>query len=139
MIIVFVCTGNSCRSQMAEGLANSIMGSNFIIKSCGFIPEKINRYAIDVMSEIGVDISHQESSMIDKSMIDMADMVVTLCGDAQGRCLSMIESKTHIHWPINDPAKFEGQEDEIRIEFRSARDQIRSNINKLKETIRDKE
>ena len=135
MTIIFICTGNSCRSQIAEGFSKNLFGSNFIIQSCGFRPETINQFAIDVMSEVGIDISEQSSKMIDEDLISGADIVITLCGDALDRCYNLISSKQHIHWQIPDPAKVTGSDDEVREEFRVVRDLIKSNIIELKKKI----
>ena len=90
MTIIFICTGNSCRSQIAEGFAKDIFGDNFIIKSCGFKPEPINKFAIGTMNVIGIDISKQSSKIDDEDLISGADIIITLCGDALDRCYGMI-------------------------------------------------
>ena len=87
------------------------------------------------MSEVGIDISGQSSKMIDEDLISGADIVITLCGDALDRCYNLISSKQHIHWPIPDPAKVTGSDDEVREEFRVVRDLIKSNIIELNKKI----
>ena len=135
MTIIFICTGNSCRSQIAEGFAKNLFGNSFIIQSYGFRPEAINQFAIEVMNEVGIDISGQSSKMIDEELIGTADIVITLCGDALDRCYNMSSSKQHIHWPIPDPAKVTGSDDVVREDFRVVRDLIKKYIIELNKKI----
>ena len=136
MTIIFIYTGNSCRSQIAEGFCKNLFVNNCIIESCGFRPETINQFAIDVMNEVGIDISEQSSKMIDEDLISSADIVITLCGDALDRCYNLTRSKQHIHWPIPDPAKVTGTDDVVREEFRVVRDLIKTNIIEMKKKIK---
>lgn len=84
--IVFICTGNSCRSQMAEGFARHLGGDGWEVHSFGLEPKGVHPLAIEVMREVGVDISGQSSKGIDEGLLRSADLVVTLCGDAEERC-----------------------------------------------------
>ena len=126
--ILFLCTRNSCRSQMAEGFAKKILPKNMEIFSAGLEPKGVHPMAIKVMQEIGVDISHQKSKNISEIPIDKIDLVVTLCGDAAERCPIFPGKVERIHWEIEDPAKDQGSDKEIIIVFRKVRDNIKSNI-----------
>ena len=126
--ILFLCTGNSCRSQMAEGFAKKMLPKNMEIFSAGLEPKGVHPIAVKVMQEIGVDISHQKSKNISEIPIDEISIVVTLCGDAAERCPVFPGKVERIHWEIEDPAKAQGSEEEIAIVFRKVRDKIRSHI-----------
>ena len=126
--ILFLCTGNSCRSQMAEGFAKKILPKNMEIFSAGIEPKRIHPMAVKVMQEIGVDISHQKSKNISEIPLDKIDIVITLCGDAAERCPIFPGKVERIHWEIEDPAKAQGSDKEIAIVFRKVRDIIKSYI-----------
>jgi len=123
--ILFLCTGNSCRSQMAEGFARKILSKNMEIFSAGLEPKGVHPMAIKVMQEIGVDISHQKSKNISEIPIDKIDLVVTLCGDAAERCPVFPGKVKKIHWEIENPAKAQGSEEEIAKVFPRVRDKIK--------------
>ena len=124
--ILFLCTGNSCRSQMAEGFAKKMLPKNMEIFSAGLEPKGIHPMAIKVMQEVGIDISKQESKNISEIPIDKIDLVVTLCGDAAERCPIFPGKVERIHWELEDPAKAQGSDKEIAIVFRKVRDKIKS-------------
>lgn len=126
--IYFLCTGNSCRSQMAEGLAQQLLGPEWHIASAGVETHGLNARAVVVMNEVGIDISHQYSKLIDVDYLDHCDLVVTLCGDARDRCPITPPSVKKLHWPLPDPAQTEGTEEEQLTVFRSVRDQIKWRI-----------
>ena len=126
--ILFLCTRNSCRSQMAEGFAKKMLPKNMEIFSAGLEPKGVHPMAVKVMQEIGVDISHQKSKNISEIPIDKIDLVVTLCGDAAERCPIFPGKVERIHWEIEDPAKDQGSDKEIVIAFRKVRNNIKSNI-----------
>ena len=126
--ILFLCTRNSCRSQMAEGFAKKMLSKNMEIFSAGLEPKGVHLMAIKVMQEIGVDISHQKSKNISEVPIDKIDLVVTLCGDAAERCPIFPGKVERIHWEIEDPAKYQGSDKKIIIAFRKVRNNIKSNI-----------
>ena len=126
--ILFVCTRNSCRSQMAEVFAKKMLPKNMVIFSAGLEPKGVHPMAIKVMQEIGVDISHQKSKNISEIPIDKIDLVITLCGDAAERCPIFPGKVERIHWEIEDPAKDQGSDKEIIIVFRKVRDNIKSYI-----------
>lgn len=126
--ILFLCTGNSCRSQMAEGFARKMLSKDLKIFSAGIEPKGIHPMALKVMQEIGVDISHQKSKNVSEIPIDKIGMVVTLCGEAAENCPIFPGKVERVHWAIEDPAKSQGSEEEIIQAFRKVRDKIKSYI-----------
>ena len=122
--VLFLCTGNSCRSQMAEGWANFLGGAEIEARSAGIEAHGKNSRAIAVMHEAGVDISHQESTKLTPDMLDWADVLVTVCGHADEHCPVLPPGKRKWHWPLNDPAKARGTEDEVMTVFRATRDDV---------------
>jgi len=128
MNILFLCTGNSCRSQMAEGWARHMVGSNHEIQSAGIEAHGKNPRAIAVMAEVGIDISGQESTRLTEQMLKDADVLVTVCGHADEHCPALPPGKKKIHWPLTDPAKATGSEDEIMAEFRATRDEVSERV-----------
>jgi len=126
--VMFLCTGNSCRSQMAEGFAR-VLGKGLIdAHSAGLMPTEVNERAVAVMQEIGIDISAQESKEIDPDFLLSMNVIITLCGNAEASCPMTPPDIKRIHWPIDDPAGATGNEEAIMGEFRKARDEIRSRI-----------
>jgi arsenate reductase (thioredoxin) len=134
-IIYFLCTGNSCRSQMAEGWARHFGGNKIEVHSAGVEVHGLNPRAVSVMKENGIDISQQTSKLIDNDLLNRADYVITLCGDANERCPLTPPHATRLHWGFADPAKVTGSEDEVAAKFREIRDAIR---NKVEEFLRGK-
>jgi arsenate reductase len=129
--ILFLCTGNSCRSQMAEGWARSLGAGKVAVQSAGIEAHGKNLRAIAVMAEDGVDISGQESKRLTDSMLEWADLVVTVCGHADERCPLLPPLVRKLHWPLDDPAKAAGEEAEIMSVFRASRDNIRERVKSL--------
>lgn len=130
--IYFLCTGNSCRSQMAEGYAKKYLDRNkFEVKSAGVEMHGLNPKAVQVMAEDGVDISQQKSKLIDLDYFNAADIIVTLCGDARDKCPRIPVGHVHYHWDLIDPALAEGTDDEILDTFRAVRDEIKLRISEL--------
>ena len=130
--ILFLCTGNSCRSQIAEGIADDIFDSNYHIESAGTEKHGINPNAIDTLKEIGIDISDHKSKSINLNQLNKFDLIITLCGDAKDKCSILDKGIKHIHWDLKDPAKFQGTDLEIGSHFRSIRDLILNKIKELK-------
>ncbi|MGE7546463.1 arsenate reductase (thioredoxin) [Sporosarcina newyorkensis] len=126
--LYFLCTGNSCRSQMAEGWGRKILGQEWNVLSAGIEAHGVNPKAIKVMSEIGIDISNQTSNTIDSQILNNADLVVTLCGDAADKCPMTPPSIRREHWGFDDPAKATGTEEDIWAEFQRVRDEIGERI-----------
>jgi len=129
--ILFLCTGNSCRSQMAEGWANHLGQDRVEAASAGIEAHGKNPRAIAVMREAGVDISRQESTRVTPPMLEQADLVVTVCGHADESCPVLPPGVQKKHWPLEDPAKATGTEDEIMARFRATRDEIKSRVEGL--------
>jgi len=126
--VLFLCTGNACRSQMAEGWLKHLGGDRFEVYSAGIVAHGKNPRAITVMEEAGVDISGQESEQLDPAILDELDLLVTVCGNADESCPAIPVSCKKEHWPFEDPAKAIGTETEIMAEFARVRDQIRQRI-----------
>ena len=129
--ILFLCTGNSCRSQMAEGWARALAGPQIEALSAGIEAHGKNRGAIAVMKEAGIDISKQESTRLMPEMLDWADYVVTVCGHADEHCPVVPPGTRKQHWPLDDPAKARGSENEIMAVFRATRDEIERRVRAL--------
>ena len=129
--ILFLCTGNSCRSQMAEGWARHLGGDRLEVRSAGIEAHGKNPRAIAVMAEAGVDISGQESTRLTPSMLDGLDLVVTVCGHADEHCPVLPPGVRRIHWPLDDPARAEGDEAQVMATFRRSRDAIRARVQAL--------
>ena len=126
--IMFLCTGNSCRSQMAEGFAQEL-GKGFIeAYSAGLNPAGVNERAVKVMKEIGIDISQQKSKPIDEELLKKMDVIITLCDNAAESCPLTPPGIKRLHWSLKDPAKAAGTEEEIMREFRQVRDEIKGKI-----------
>lgn len=129
--ILFLCTANSCRSQMAEGFARALVPGETAIYSAGTAPKRVNPLAIQVMNEIGIDISRQRSKGIEEIPMEQIDLVVTLCGEAEESCPTLPPNTRHLHWPLPDPALAAGTTEEILQAFRQVRDEIRARVEKL--------
>lgn len=123
-IVYFICTGNSCRSQMAEGWAKQLGGDRFQVYSGGLEPRGVHPLTVEVMREVGIDISGQTSDPIDPTLLTRADWAITLCGDAEERCPVTPPKVKRLHWGLPDPAKVTGSPDEIMEAFRRVRDEI---------------
>ncbi|SFK77954.1 arsenate reductase (thioredoxin) [Paenibacillus sp. 1_12] len=128
-IVYFLCTGNSCRSQMADGFLHALGGDRYEVHSAGLEAHGLNPRAVQVMQEIGVDISRNMSNVIDPELLNLAEYVITLCGHADEHC-PVISNPNVVkwHWGFDDPAKAAGTEEEIMIQFRAVRDAIKSRI-----------
>jgi len=129
--ILFLCTGNSCRSQIAEGWARQLGGDRVEVQSAGIEAHGKNPRAISIMREAGIDISSQESTIVSDEMLNLADVVVTVCGHADEQCPVLPAGVKKVHWPLTDPAKATGTESEIMSEFRATRDDIENRVRKL--------
>jgi arsenate reductase len=129
--ILYLCTGNSCRSQMAEGWSRQLGGDDFSVESAGIEAHGKNPRAIAVMQEAGVDISAQESTIVSDEMLRRAGIVVTVCGHADEQCPVLPPGVKKIHWPLSDPARATGSEEEIMAEFRMTRNEVRRRVASL--------
>ena len=129
--ILFLCTGNSCRSQMAEGWTNHLGSEWLEATSAGIEAHGKNPHAIAVMREAGVDILRQESTRVTPEMLEQTDLVVTVCGHADEHCPVLPPGIQKKHWPLEDPAKATGTEEQIMAKFRATRDDIKSRVEGL--------
>lgn len=128
--LLFLCTGNSCRSQMAEAFLRAYGGERFEVYSAGTQPAEINPFTRRVMAELGFDLAgHYSKNVQDfKGVIDF-DTVITVCGEANENCPVYLGSANQrLHWPFEDPARFEGSEEEKLAKFRQVRDAISARV-----------
>jgi arsenate reductase len=132
-LIYFICTGNSARSQMAEGFARQMFSDRFEVLSGGLEPSSLNPYAVQAMVEVGVDISAQYSKAIDVDKLWAARIAITLCGDAEERCPLTPPGVLRLHWPLRDPARATGTDEEKLGVFRAVRDEILDHMRELAE------
>ena len=132
MKILILCTGNSCRSQMAEGFLRSIH-KDWRIYSAGTHPaSRVNPYAVRVMKEVGIDISHHIPTSVDRYVNDVFDYVITVCDNAKESCpvfLGRVRNRLHIGFP--DPADATGTDEEVLTVYREVRDQIQRQFYKF--------
>ena len=128
--VLFLCTGNSARSQMAEGLLREHGGDRFEAYSAGLEPSQINPYARRAMEEIGISLSGQRSKHLSEYMGKVHfGYMITVCGDAEEKCPAVFPGMgQRLHWPFEDPAAFEGSKEETMAKFREVRDQIEQRI-----------
>ncbi|MEO8823906.1 MAG: arsenate reductase ArsC [Ginsengibacter sp.] len=124
--VLVLCTGNSCRSQIAEGYLRKFSNGKVEIYSAGIETHGVNPRAIAVMKEDGIDISHHTSNLLDEYKSIAFDYVITVCDNAKERCPFFPTSAKKNHHNFPDPAKAKGTEEEIRNEFRNVRDMIKS-------------
>lgn len=126
--VMFLCTGNSCRSLMAEGLARELGKGIIEPYSAGVISSFLHPRAITVMKEIGIDISSQKSEEMDEGFLRKMDIIITLCSNAKESCPWMPPEIKRFHWPIQDPVSASGNEEEKMNEFRKTRDETKEKI-----------
>ena len=129
--VLYLCTGNSCRSQIAEGWTRLIGNGWIEVQSAGIEAHGKNPRAIAIMEEAGIDISDQESTIVSDDMLRRADVVVTVCGHADEQCPVLPPGVKKVHWPLTDPAKATGTEEEIMDEFRATREEIETRVRGL--------
>jgi arsenate reductase len=126
--VLFLCTHNSARSQMAEGLLRHLAGDRFEAMSAGTEATRVRPLAIKAMEEIGVDISAQESKTLDRYLEEPFDRVITVCDDANESCPFFPGAKGRLHWSFEDPSRAEGSDEERLEVFRRVRDGIRDRV-----------
>jgi arsenate reductase len=126
--VLILCTGNSARSQMGEGLFRSALGDKFEVFSAGTKPSSVRAEAIEVMREIGIDISAHRSKSVDEFLGQQFRYVITVCDNAKESCPIFPGRVERLHWRFEDPAAVEGNEEERRAAFRRIRDQIAERI-----------
>ena len=126
--VLFLCTHNSARSQMAEGLLRDLAGDRFEVMSAGTEATHVRPLAIRAMQEIGVDISGQESKTLARYLGEPFDHVITVCDDANEACPIFPGAQIRLHWSLEDPSTAEGSEEERLAVFRRVRDGIRDRL-----------
>lgn len=126
--VLFLCTHNSCRSQMAEGIVNADLGDRFLAFSAGTEATRVNPLAIQVLAEIGIDISGHRSKTLEAFAGESFDHVITLCGSANEQCPLFFGGVRRVHIGFDDPSQMTGTPEEVLKEFRRVRDQIREEI-----------
>jgi arsenate reductase len=126
--VLFLCTHNSARSQMAEGLLRHLAGHRFEVYSAGTEATFVRPHAIEVMNEIGIDISGQKSKTLADYLGQPFDYVITVCDSANEACPVFPGAKRRLHWSFDDPAAAVGREEERLRVFRSVRDNIEEHI-----------
>lgn len=130
--ILFLCVANSARSQMAEGLALALLGSDVNVMSAGSKPSRVNPYAIEVMGELGISLQQHHSKSVDNIDPAWVDLVITLC--AEEVCPVFLSKAERLHWPIDDPASDDPTltREEMLSRFRRARDSIQLRLEQLR-------
>ena len=138
--VLFLCTGNSARSQMAEGYLRHVAGSEFEALSAGVEPKGLNPLAVEAMKEIGIDISQQASKDVRSFLGQAIPYVVTVCDNARQRCPIFPRTYKVLHWNLEDPAEAAGSHEEKMAVFRRVRDETRQRIEQelLKPTVIEK-
>lgn len=129
--VLFLCTHNSCRSQMAEGLVNYFLGDRFEAYSAGTEATRVNPLAARVLLELGIDIGHHRSKILDEFAGQPFDYVITLCGDAQEKCPLFFGGVKREHIGFDDPSRLPGSEEEVLPEYRRVRDEIRQRLTRF--------
>jgi arsenate reductase (thioredoxin) len=125
--VLFLCTGNSCRSQMAEGLLRHLGGGEYEAFSAGIYPGRVNPMAIDAMKEIGIDISRQRSKSVDEFEGKEIDCVITVCDNAKESC-PVFPGSRMLHWSIDDPFDTHGSHEAVAKKFAETRDLLAERI-----------
>lgn len=134
--VLILCTGNSCRSQMAEGVLRHYGRDRFEVESAGTKPSQVNPIAIQVMKEIGIDISKNRSKHLDEFKDRSFDYVVTVCDNAKESCPLHLKAKHKLHWSFPDPPHDQEISEEVIDEFRKVRAMILNRFKRFTETGR---
>ena len=129
--VLILCTGNSARSQMAEGILRSIAGDKFEVASAGVAPSKVRPEASEAMRDAGIDISSHRSKSVDELVDEHFDYVITVCDNAKESCPIFPGNVERIHWSFDDPAAFEGTDEQKLAEFKRVRDQIKEKLDEF--------
>lgn len=129
--VLFLCTGNSCRSQMVEGFLRHFAGDRFDVASAGTHPSVLNPEAVEAMREVGIDISHHRSKGIETFLGQRFDYVITVCDRAKESCPIFPGALSLDHWPFDDPAAAQGSPEERNAVFRRVRDEIAERVRRF--------
>jgi arsenate reductase len=137
--VLFLCTTNSCRSQMAEGLLQESAGDKFEAYSAGAVVSSVHPMAERVMGEIGIDLSGQRSKSVKEYLTERFDYVITVCGEHPEKLCPLFpgEAKQRLHWSFTDPAEAVGNEEERLAVFRQVRDKIKATVEKFVQESRE--
>ena len=131
---LFLCTGNSCRSQMAEAWLRSLSGSQVVVESAGLEAHGLNPYAVKVMEEVGIAMSGHRSTVIDQVDLSSLDVLVTVCDHANESCPMVATEALRLHHSFTDPASAIGSVVSVLVEFRAVRDDIKAYCQTLVDT-----
>ena len=126
--VIFICTGNSCRSQMAEGLLRDMAGDRFEVFSAGSHPSRLHPASIIVMAELGIDISNHSADSIDEYLVKNIDIVISVCDNARQVCPVFPGDVQQIHWSIDDPFHGWGAEPDDLIPYREIREILKDHL-----------
>jgi len=129
--VLILCTGNSARSQMAEGILRDIAGDKFEVESAGIAPSHVRREAIEVMGEMGIDITSHRSKSVEEFTGEEFDHIVTVCDNAKENCPVFPGKANRLHWRFDDPAAVEGDDRERLDSFRRVRDEIHDRLRRF--------
>ena len=132
--VLILCTGNSARSQMAEGLLRDLAGDKFEVESAGTIASFVRPQAIAAMAEIGIDISAHRSKCLDEFLDTEFEYVITVCDNANESCPVFPGNARRIHWSFDDPAEAKGDDEDVAEVFRRVRDEIREKLRSFAES-----
>lgn len=130
--VLFLCTGNAARSQMAEGLGRRLLPAEWEVWSAGTHPSGVHPFAVEAMDEIGIDIRGQRSKHVDEIPAPV-DLVITLCASAAAQCPTFSGARRVLHWHLEDPVGIPGGEEAMRAAFRATRSEIETRLHKLLE------
>ena len=134
--LLFVCSGNSIRSQIAEGFAREFSDGKHDIKSAGILAIGVHPAAVATMKEIGIDIGDQECTILSKTLLKWADCVVTLCNNAREKCPPIPKGIRYMHWDVPNPEAAPTPPDERRLIYARMRDDIKDRVTELLETLK---
>ena len=126
--VIFICTGNACRSQMAEGLLRHMAGEKFEVYSAGSHPSRLHPASVAVMAEWNIDITHHTSEPINDYLETGIDIVITVCDNAKQICPTFPGNVKRIHWGLDDPYHGWGAEPEDLLPYREIRDELKDRI-----------
>ena len=132
--VLFICTGNACRSQIAHGLLRDMAGDRFEVFSAGSHPSRVHPMSVAVMEEVGVDISHHTSDFVDDYLDKGIDIAITVCDNANQSCPTFPGNAERIHWSIDDPFKGWNFETSQMDSFRETRREIKEKLESFLES-----
>ena len=126
--VLFLSTGNACRSQMAEAWAKEMASDLVKVKSAGIEVQGINDIAVSVMSEVGIDMSKQVPARVNGELLEWADLIVTLCDNVEEQCPIVNFDTMKLHLPLSNPAKYKGSDEDVLTAFRQTRDKVKKHV-----------